>query len=88
MDRYVIEYEGRKKRGRKLKQKYNRQETKERKYKILPYQTKKNKVPSKKKIIDFKCSCKNDCANLVSKEDREREFYKFVHLRSYAAQLL
>lgn len=80
-------YEGRKKRGRKLKQKYNRQETKERKYKNLPYQTKKKEVPSKK-FIDFKCSCKKDCANLISKEDREREFHKFVHLRSYESQLL
>ncbi|KAF9411133.1 hypothetical protein HW555_009995 [Spodoptera exigua] len=72
------ENEGRKKRGRKLKEKYSRQEIKEEKYKNLPYQTKKKEILNvhAKKI-----------ANLVSKEDRKREFHRFVHLESYAAQV-
>lgn len=80
--------EGRPKRGRKRKGSCTREEIKQKKYNNLPYTNKKEIRIESKVFIDFKCTCMRNCSESVSKELREKEFNKYVHLGSYTAKLL
>ncbi|XP_047518759.1 uncharacterized protein LOC125058680 [Pieris napi] len=76
------------KRGRKRKfVEYTLAQRKCRKYANLPYQG-KNKEVSAKVFKSYTCVCKKQCNLKVSEEERRKEFYKFITLGSYEAQLL
>lgn len=80
--------EGRPKKGRKRKfQEYTLRQRKERKYANLPYQG-KTKYVNPVVFKDYTCTCRKQCHQLISKEQREQEFNKYVALQSYEAQLL
>ncbi|CAH0587826.1 unnamed protein product [Chrysodeixis includens] len=81
-------WEGRPKKGRKRKfQEYTLRQRKERKYANLSYQG-KTKFVEPVVFKDYACTCRKQCHQLISKEQREQEFNKYVALTSYEAQLL
>lgn len=76
------------KKGRKRKHvEHTLKEAKTRKYLNLNYHGSKKHVQSKV-FHDYSCNCLKQCALLIPKEKRQKEFETFVTLGTYEAQLL
>ncbi|CAH1646166.1 unnamed protein product [Spodoptera littoralis] len=79
---------GRPKKGRKRIGIFPRCEIKKRKYDNKPYTDRKHNLIQPKEFRNMQCSCKKMCSNLVSTEERRKEFNTYMHLGSYTAQML
>lgn len=90
LEQEVEHLRGRPKKGRKRKfQDHTLAQAKDRKYLNLPYHSnKKNTRLPSKTFQDYTCNCQKKCSELISREKRQEEFYKYVSLGSYEAQLL
>ncbi|XP_022819109.1 uncharacterized protein LOC111351418 [Spodoptera litura] len=79
---------GRPKKGRKRIGIFPRCEIKKRKYDNKPYTDRKHNLIQPKEFRNMQCSCKKMCSNLVSTEERRKEFNNYMNLGSYTAQML